>query len=136
MTPTQLAEIEARLRAATPGPGKLAGEALFISVQPFGFGRICETDQSVNDAKFIANAPTDIAALIAEIARLRAALKQACDCTTCLGVGTIEVVTGYKDNGPNDPEEIYEHDECPECSGEKVGVHVTEATARVLESCR
>ena len=89
MTDAQLAEIEARLRAATPGPGKLAGEALFISVQPFGFGRICETDQSVNDAKFIANAPTDISALIAalkerdaEIARLKALLERAeiCRC--------------------------------------------------------
>lgn len=53
-----------------------------------------------------------------EIARLRVALKQACTCATCNG---------------NDPIEVYELDECPECAGQKIGMHVEEGTARVLE---
>lgn len=111
MTPSELAAIEARLRAAhVPGSGKMR--------------------------EFLENAPADIAALIAEIARLREALRQACTCVTCNGAGEIDVVTGYKDNGPNDPIEVYELDECPECAGQKIGSHVEEATARVLEECR
>jgi hypothetical protein len=88
------------------------------------------------NATFIANAPADIAALIAEVKRLREALKQACTCVTCNGAGEIDFVTGYKDNGPNDPIEVYELDECPECAGQKIGLHVEESTARVLEDCQ
>lgn len=119
MTPSELSAKEARLRAAHDGSwhgGPHQGD--------------CEK------CAFIANAPSDIAALLAEVKRLREALRQACTCVTCNGAGEIDVVTGYKDNGPNDPIEVYELDECPECDGSKIGSHVEEATARVLEDCQ
>lgn len=166
MTSDQLAAIEARLRAATPGPwtwtkttGRQASREFLLGqfegsdgpdLHGTGVGAPGKTVEesclstaitgngptSEANAIFIANAPTDIAALIAEIARLREALRQACTCVTCNGAGEIDVVTGYKDNGPNDPIEVYELDECPECAGQKIGSHVEEATARVLEGCR
>jgi hypothetical protein len=49
--------IKARLAAATPGPWVY----------------------SCNDAYLIANAPTDLAALVAEVERLRAAIKSHLD---------------------------------------------------------
>lgn len=86
MRDEQLAEIDARLRAATPGPWT----------------------------------------------------KDHCGGGVVRGSTLIEfvVVTGYKDNGPNDPIEVYALDECPECAGQKIGSHVEESTARVLEDCR
>lgn len=93
-------------------------------------------EEQLANAEMLAHAPQDIAALIAEVKRLREALRQACTCVTCNGAGEIDVVTGYKDNGPNDPIEVYELDECPECAGQKIGSHVEESTARVLEDCQ
>lgn len=139
MTPDQLAAIEARLRAATPGPWTNDMREVWTAN---GTHCICDAyvdeieSGECSDATFIANAPADIAALIAEVRRLLEALKQACTCVTCNGAGEIDVVTSYKDNGPNDPIEVYELDECPECDGSKIGAHVEESTARVLESCR
>lgn len=152
MTPEQLAEIEARLRAATPGPwtkdhrggGVVRGSTLIEFVRGSSYTQVAlavglhekEAGGQEENATFIANAPADIAALIAEVKRLREALRQACTCATCNGAGEIDFVTGYKDNGPNDPIEVYELDECPECAGQKIGSHVEESTARVLEDCR
>lgn len=152
MTPEQLAEIEARLRAATPGPwtkdhrggGVVRGSTLIEFVRGSSYTQVAlavglhekEAGGQEENATFIANAPADIAALIAEVKRLREALRQACTCATCNGAGEIDFVTGYKDNGPNDPIEVYELDECPECDGSKIGSHVEESTARVLEDCR
>lgn len=153
MTPEQLSEIEARLRAATPGPwtkdhrggGVVRGSTLIEFVRGSSYTQVAlavglhekEAGGQEENATFIANAPADIAALIAEVKRLRDALKQACTCATCNGAGEIDFVTGYKDNGrPNDPIEVYELDECPECAGQKIGSHVEESTARVLEDCR
>lgn len=152
MTPAQLSEIAARLRAATPGPwtkdprggGVVRGSTLIEFVRGSSYTQVAlavglhekEAGGQEENATFIANAPADIAALIAEVKRLREALKQACTCVTCNGAGEIDVVTGYKDNGPNDPIEVYALDECPECAGQKIGSHVEESTARVLEDCR
>lgn len=152
MTPEQLAEIDARLRAATPGPwtkdhrggGVVRGSTLIEFVRGSSYTQVAlavglhekEAGGQEENATFIANAPADIAALIAEVKRLREALRQACTCATCNGAGEIDFVTGYKDNGPNDPIEVYELDECPECDGSKIGSHVEESTARVLEDCR
>jgi hypothetical protein len=152
MTPAQLSEIEERLRAATPGPwtkdprggGVVRGSTLIEFVRGSSYTQVAlavglhekEAGGQEENATFIANAPADIAALIAEVKRLREALKQACTCVTCNGAGEIDVVTGYKDNGPNDPIEVYELDECPECAGQKIGLHVEESTARVLEDCQ
>ena len=123
MTPIQLAEIEARLRG--------------IQAE---YAQADADDDYWSDRETIAtfqhHAPADIAALVAEVKGLREALKQACTCVTCNGAGEIDVVTGYKDNGPNDPIEVYELDECPECAGQKIGAHVEESTARVLKDCR
>ena len=165
MTDEQLAEIEERLRAATPGPwqamrqgnqyietdylptAKVVGASVVTGLKRpwnphayISFGMRATTHEEARftdaDADFIAHAPTDIAALIAEVKRLREALRQACTCATCNGAGEIDFVTGYKDNGPNDPIEVYALDECPECAGQKIGSHVEESTARVLEDCR
>lgn len=152
MTPEQLAEIDARLRAATPGPwtkdhcggGVVRGSTLIEFVRGSSYTQVAlavglhekEAGGQEENATFIANAPADIAALIAEVKRLREALRQACTCATCNGAGEIDFVTGYNDNGPNDPIEVYELDECPECDGSKIGSHVEESTARVLEDCR
>jgi hypothetical protein len=78
-----LADIEARLKAATPGPwGYKAGflkhyvfsldaqEDFGISLQELHWNDGHEVPAAAN-AQFIANAPTDIAALIAEVRRLR-----------------------------------------------------------------
>jgi hypothetical protein len=81
--PLDLAAIEARLKAATPGPwGYKAGflkhyvfsldaqEDFGISLQELHWNDGHEVPAAAN-AQFIANAPTDIAALIAEVRRLR-----------------------------------------------------------------
>jgi len=89
MTEQELAEIRARLVAATPGPwewkmmprccslrhvcSRRADGSVFCDV-------ILEKDQrdyigpTIDDAQFIAHAPTDIAVLLAEVERLQAAL--------------------------------------------------------------
>lgn len=90
MTPSELAAIEARLRAATPGPwaevttedsscGRVYAigrndEALVacVSCNDFECHPMCDAD-----AEFIANAPTDIAALLAEVAEFRAHVSRA-----------------------------------------------------------
>jgi hypothetical protein len=81
--PLDLAAIEARLKAATPGPwGYKAGflkhyvfsldaqEDFGISLQELHWNDGHEVPAAAN-AQFIANAPTDIAALISEMKRLR-----------------------------------------------------------------
>ncbi len=150
MTHAKLSEIEERLRAATPGPFIHSGHGCIRGgpVRHFERGssqtQVAMTtgqdwmtpEEQLANAEMLAHAPQDIAALIAEVKRLREALRQACTCVTCNGAGEIDVVTGYKDNGPNDPIEVYELDECPECAGQKIGSHVEESTARVLEDCR
>ena len=93
MTPEELAEIEARLLAATPGPWhKLAvttergyGTHVVSLDQPGSdgpegqvavwlHGRNVAAGLSGNDADFIAHAPADIARLLAEVRRLSPAL--------------------------------------------------------------
>ena len=122
MTDEQLAEIEERLRAATPGPwqamrqgnqyietdylptAKVVGASVVTGLKRpwnphayISFGMRATTHEEARftdaDADFIAHAPTDIAALIAEVRRLREALKQACTCVTCNGAGEIDEST-------------------------------------------
>lgn len=87
MTPEQLSEIEARLRAATPGPwtkdprggGVVRGSTLIEFVRGSSYTQVAlavglhekEAGGQEENATFIANAPADIAALIAEVERLR-----------------------------------------------------------------
>lgn len=87
MTDAQLAEIAARLRAATPGPwtkdhrggGVVRGSTLIEFVRGSSYTQVAlavglhekEAGGQEENATFIANAPADIAALIAEVARLR-----------------------------------------------------------------
>lgn len=77
-----LEAIEARLKAATPGPwmSEFWDGLLFVSaIHDAGGSYVCElglgSDSAAKDAAFIAAAPTDVAALIAEVRRLRAALE-------------------------------------------------------------
>lgn len=70
MTDKELAEIRGRLAAATPGPwkweyGQLVSKNDEVMDEP-GINK-----PSDPDAIFIANAPADIAALLAEIESLR-----------------------------------------------------------------
>ncbi len=82
MSPDQIAAIAARLRAATPGPwGTDAVDWKVNNVKTSE--RICTVhdgypEQHAN-GRFIANAPTDIAALLAEVARLRVELQASRD---------------------------------------------------------
>ncbi|MFI6251474.1 hypothetical protein [Streptomyces sp. NPDC051016] len=83
LTITQLAEIEARANAATPGPWKLELDHCDCSEYgcshpPFAvaFGPFTSfentTDRHHADAEFAAHARTDVTAMAAEIRRLRA----------------------------------------------------------------
>lgn len=67
MTEEQLQQIRDRLKAATPGPWTVVHELLNCWIPevdgPMAIGE--------NDAEFIAHAPEDIAALLAEVERRR-----------------------------------------------------------------
>lgn len=62
MTEAELAEIEARANAATPGPWKIGGL------------RRLQMGLMEQDADFVTAARTDVPALVAEVRRLLAAL--------------------------------------------------------------
>lgn len=77
-----LTDIRARLKAATPGPWRV-GEKSRNVIQGIKilFLPTCWTRKKA-DVEFLANAPTDIAALLAEVERLTAdkeRLKEALD---------------------------------------------------------
>lgn len=84
MTPEQLAEIEARVAAVTPGIwAKVTDEDGYLMVMSeteniCGFGDMEEVEQQdLDNARFIAWAKTDIPALIAEVRRLQESLDDA-----------------------------------------------------------
>ena len=74
MNPARLAEIRQRLEAATPRPWRLAiacdehGEDESLAVVRAGYADIATATNA--NAAFIANAPDDIADLLAEVERL------------------------------------------------------------------
>jgi len=78
MTKEQLAEIRARLDAATPGPWTIeegSGEderLVFVRTER---GRLVRTIW-MNDATFIANAPADLRALLDEVEALQAEVRK------------------------------------------------------------
>ena len=84
MTTLDLEPIKERLAAATPGPWKAKedswdGYSVVIDDNGPGVSIIAEQigqgeDGGRGDAEFIANAPEDIAALVAEVERLRATI--------------------------------------------------------------
>jgi len=89
MTNEQLAEIRARLAAATPGPWTRSYEIVLLDdlglrdwyaklVGP-SLHRHNHMMKTV-DVDFIAHAPTDMAALLAEVERLQEALSHALAC--------------------------------------------------------
>ena len=76
MTPAELSAIRARLDAATPGNWKRFGVVISTDLdlpQPLVV-EACSEDrtQAENDVEFIANAPTDLRALMDEVERLTA----------------------------------------------------------------
>lgn len=74
MTSEQLAEIKARLEKATPGPWTYKGGILgnkYLDQNP-GIFLDRSIEPPINNIEFISHAPTDIAALVAEVERLRA----------------------------------------------------------------
>lgn len=90
ITEAELVEIEARCRAATPGPW-LAGDCdeydpshVHDISSPGEYGDIVQTDSGVYppkkaDAAFICHARMDIPLLVAEVRRLRSLLLRAYD---------------------------------------------------------
>jgi hypothetical protein len=66
--PLDLAAIAARLRAATPGPWTMNERGMVCVVESGDW--VADTYFSDTDGPFIANAPADIAALLAEVERL------------------------------------------------------------------
>ena len=82
LSDARLTEIRARLAAATPGPWHVFRDSIVASAWVNrGDDPICEVvtdandrspDQGDTDARLIANAPTDLADLLAEVQRLRA----------------------------------------------------------------
>lgn len=107
MTAKELAEIEARANAATPGPWitKATQMAQIIAAVAPGKQHRIFTDNvggvyPTNDRDFIASARTDVPALIAEVRRLKhvlsalAAAEECPDkydlCNVCGGTGIVE----------------------------------------------
>ena len=81
LTDARLAAIRERLAAATPGPWEARVEVHGVSLVPLltnkGHLAFAYGDGWGDDAEFIAHAPTDVAALLAEVERLRAELENA-----------------------------------------------------------
>jgi len=77
ITPEALAAIEARLKAATPGPWEWDGEILSSPDNDVYNHILSLFPKAEKNYRFIANAPTDLALLIAEVKRLEA--ERACD---------------------------------------------------------
>jgi hypothetical protein len=88
LTADQLAEIQARAEAATPGPWNVENDYCDCSEYgcshppfPVAFGPFTSfentTDRHHYDADFAAHARTDVPALIAEVARLKQAAADA-----------------------------------------------------------
>lgn len=78
MTDEELAAIEARLQAATPEPWTMTEEEGDWCLRaPDGESMMCDTQYypwtpgRAEDWQLIAHAPTDLAALVAEVRRLR-----------------------------------------------------------------
>lgn len=80
MSDLDLTPIKARLNAATPGPWAVIDDLAVTAAPDVGgddaclsivFPAIVEFTPSAADADFIAHAPTDIAALVAEVESLR-----------------------------------------------------------------
>ncbi len=81
--PLDLAAIQARADAATPGPWVIEWDADDVSDAPFpiSIGPFCylehQGERDAVDAKFIESARTDVPALLAEVQRLGAELAEA-----------------------------------------------------------
>lgn len=104
LTDEQLAEIGGRLEAATPGPWEgVTDRDEFLTMSPLGYGRgviIKFTDrfgcEMAQNAALIAHAPTDIRALLDEVERLRAWIKEA----QIASVKAVEVIREESDDVP------------------------------------
>jgi len=86
MTPDPLLAIEARLKAATPGPWEkeiagIKGDRFMAATGPW-YSINARRDRIDEDADFIAHAPTDIATLLALVRRLREQVKAQTDGTS------------------------------------------------------
>lgn len=71
LDPKYLAEIKAREQAATPGPWKHEEENSEYVIGPNELNVCLIYRKDLGDAAFIANARTDIPALVAEVERLK-----------------------------------------------------------------
>jgi hypothetical protein len=77
MTPEDLAAVEARANAATPGPWMITHDGGLIVKSDAGFicDFACGTGTHAHDANFIATARTDVPLLLAEVKRLQIVLR-------------------------------------------------------------
>lgn len=91
LTPDHEKQIRARLNAATEGPWSVDGPSQCgpgdtLTVYPVeDGGALAYVQPSWDDAELIAHAPTDLAALLAELDRLRGQITEARDgwCRVC-----------------------------------------------------
>jgi hypothetical protein len=107
-------EIEARLSAATPGPWEEFWRGHIHARDERGTVSICQTfgpeDQIHADAEFIANAPADVAYLLAELRKAHEALA-AVESVHYEGIAYADdVAEGSDETIPDD----YEHHFCQE----------------------
>lgn len=108
--PLNLEEIEARLKAATPGPWKAdtSNDGSSVTAATACY-TVCDcadwvhpTEGEVSDARLIAHAPTDLAALVAEVRRLR-------ELEHMIPLASAAVAVGCLEPHPEEPR-------CGECS--------------------
>ncbi len=87
MTPERLAEIKARLAAATPGPWEVlhnsSSDVSVFSTSPHAGQKavawMAETLRCEQNAELIAHAPTDLADLLAYVGQLEGLLRDLCE---------------------------------------------------------
>jgi hypothetical protein len=92
LTKSRLDEIDARAGKATPGPWRESGSCI---IQTDHVTRdVWEIPQCKSDTLFIAHARDDVPALVAEVRRLRTAIREIIDdaspCTTACHVTVAE----------------------------------------------
>lgn len=107
MTEQELQAIEARLAAATPGPWRGYGDKVF-ALLPSGVGfrdqvaRVDEVGAGCQDANadLIGHAPSDIAALLAEVRRLQGEYERGVeDAANALGYNKYETLQAIGGEG-------------------------------------
>ena len=94
LSKADLAAIRARVDAATAGPFHSADSAVFAPL-----GRLLFCVARTQDARFLADARTDVPALLDEVERLREAMRAAATVLKDEGAGCYECIGEYGRGG-------------------------------------